>query len=507
MNVLMSSINYDYMDPVFAEIFRQISPTTCAVTFLDLESPDRFPQTKALADYAFCYQHCRNGWYQSQLFYSELSPLEPEIINKMIPYERDILLMLTRERPLEHRLVVREYYKHLRYWNHVLDRLNIDIYLAFILPHESYDAVIYFLCQAKGIPTVCLNMSNLPEYLYLVSDLKDPCPELRKKFAELKDVYREASLEDITFSDPRIKAKYAQYINPEADITPLNMRIFREAQKKKEDRIGKYQLIVRRLKLIRYLIAHVLRFDVETFEVFRKRRYLNHRFLEYEILLDYSRQNCSHPVDGEKYIYVPLHMQPEFTTAPLGGVFSDQLLMLTMLAHHLPADCFLYIKEHPGQRYQSEVFPSARHLEFYQDLVDLKNVRLMSLEEDTYSLIKNSIAVATVTGTAGFEAIARGKKFLMFGYQTAQYMTGVVPIRSNEDCAQAIRELTEDHPAAACSSKDFKIYLKAIEETCFYGTFWYLPEIHATLSEDELAESERNLIENYVARVRSLIAR
>lgn len=118
------------MDHVFAEIFRQITPNSCAVTFLDLESKERFPQTKAYANYAFCYQQCRNGWYKSQLFYNELPPLDSNTIDKMTPYERDILLMLTRERPYEHRLVVREYYKHLRYWNYILDKLNIDIYLS-----------------------------------------------------------------------------------------------------------------------------------------------------------------------------------------------------------------------------------------------------------------------------------------------------------------------------------------------------------------------------------------
>lgn len=78
-------------------------------------------------------------------------------------------------------------------------------------------------------------------------------------------------------------------------------------------------------------------------------------------------QLARRPKEGEKFIYVPLHMQPELTTCPLGGQFADQLLMVRMLSAHLPKGYRLYVKEHPDQLRHTLTHPSARSAEFYDE--------------------------------------------------------------------------------------------------------------------------------------------
>lgn len=124
-------------------------------------------------------------------------------------------------------------------------------------------------------------------------------------------------------------------------------------------------------------------------------------------------------VPGEDYIYFPLHLQPELTTAAQGGVFADQLLALEALSAWVPKGCAIYLKENPKQTEKQ------RGPHFYQRLRALPNVRLLGRQESSSDLIRNSLGVATITGTAGWEALFHGKPVLVFGAAWYREFPGV----------------------------------------------------------------------------------
>jgi hypothetical protein len=157
------------------------------------------------------------------------------------------------------------------------------------------------------------------------------------------------------------------------------------------------------------------------------------------------------------FIYVPLHFQPEASTCPMGGVFNDQELLVELLASELPEGMRLYVKEHPAQ---GEL---CRSKDFYETLRKIPSVTLVPRSFDTFELNNHSIAVATVTGTAGFEALFRQKPVLMFGHRFFQYAPGVLRIHSREDCREALQQVTKG--SAGPSLRDMRLFLKAIEET------------------------------------------
>ncbi|MEM7215451.1 MAG: hypothetical protein AAF423_07910 [Pseudomonadota bacterium] len=112
---------------------------------------------------------------------------------------------------------------------------------------------------------------------------------------------------------------------------------------------------------------------------------------------------------NEPYVYFPLHLQPEMTTDILGGIFADQALALEKLRLLMPDQIAIYIKENPKQtgRLRSDTF--------MERLSSLKNVKLLSHEVPSFPLSENAKAVATITGTVGWEAVRMGKPVIVFG--------------------------------------------------------------------------------------------
>lgn len=114
------------------------------------------------------------------------------------------------------------------------------------------------------------------------------------------------------------------------------------------------------------------------------------------------------PVSGEKYVLYPLHYEPEASTLILAPYFVDQLSLIENIARSLPIDYKLYVKEHP-------VSVDRRPLPYYNRIRSLYNVRLIHPLSDSFQLVRNADAVATISGTMGWEALLLEKTVITFG--------------------------------------------------------------------------------------------
>lgn len=117
----------------------------------------------------------------------------------------------------------------------------------------------------------------------------------------------------------------------------------------------------------------------------------------------------------EKFFYFPLHYQPEATTAPGAGFFSDQHVLVDLISGFLPNDVFLVIKEHPTQLYKKNWGISGRAPGYWRKMTRNENVILVNGSISSKELIGRSMCVVTGTGTAGYEAIMQGKSSMVFG--------------------------------------------------------------------------------------------
>jgi hypothetical protein len=305
------------------------------------------------------FSHVGNGWYHLQ----DLTPLDGQLIEKMLPTEAIVMKQMDRLEIYDSQYSSYSarrnlYMKHLRFWNHVLVLRRIDLFIGSNIPHEVYDFVILGLCRIYGIATHFFFQSAIPCTVHPVKDYTHFTPGLAAALAHYQDSHHNSTSDEIC-------------------LTPILQREW--------DRQSK----------------NTIPFYMDQKPLFHPNNSLINK--KYDSLT----QNVEKDL---RYIYFPLHYQPEITTSPLGGPFVDQISALALLGRHIPPHYKLVVKEHPMQTWVG------RGHDFYRNIINqCKNVIFVNKSISSHELIKNAVAVATITGTAGWEALFRKKPVLLFG--------------------------------------------------------------------------------------------
>ena len=113
-------------------------------------------------------------------------------------------------------------------------------------------------------------------------------------------------------------------------------------------------------------------------------------------------------VAGIKYVYFPLHVEPELASMVLSPEFNNQVAIIDLVSKSLPGDMVLVVKEHM-------VALGRRPRAFYEWLSDMQNVVMARADADGPAIARGASAVVTLTGTAGLEAATEGVPVLTFG--------------------------------------------------------------------------------------------
>ena len=127
------------------------------------------------------------------------------------------------------------------------------------------------------------------------------------------------------------------------------------------------------------------------------------------------------PNYNRKFIFYPLHYQPEASTCVCAEKYEKQLFYIDSWAKSLPADTVLYVKEHYA-------LLGHRDMQFYRELEKYPNVYLIDPWESARKLIQNSVAVTTLTGTAGYEAMLLRKPVFLGGDTVYSNAPGIIKV-------------------------------------------------------------------------------
>ena len=416
--------------------------------------------------------------------HSKNSYIDQEVIDRISPFILNILKMMDRLTPhlvyaFEDRMNMM--FEHVRYWDNLLTEKKVDMFISMNYPHEVWDYIVYALCKSRGIDTLFFTQTALDGYVQIVRSIEDNDLRLNQKFQTQVEVSKL----------PELIERQLNNLTSEKTEAPWYMEL--QFEELREKRKISFNLLRYCSKLLRFVIQNMDStknlFHRANDVLFYRQRF--GRAAGKKLLRSYKFLSTE-PNFSEKYIYVPLHFQPECTTSPQGGVFVYQELMISMLAKNVPANIKLYVKEHPMQQIHG------RNQKLYSRLIALPNVKLIKLEVDSNILIDNCVAVATITGTAAWEALFKEKPALLFGDIFFKYAPGVFRVKTDNDCLIAISAIFDENYISQTQSQ-LRVYLANVQSYLVRGC---VDDFYMNVSNISSADNRKNLANAIVLAIK-----
>jgi hypothetical protein len=388
------------------------------------------------------YQDALKGIPPKGIGISAFRNLTAEEITTLSPWESEFMTMADKwcpEWPVSRRKDF--YYELLRYWNGILDTFVPDGIVFNAVPHQMFNLVLYALAKQRGIRTLVFDIVLSGERLLLMEDYR----EGNKRLASWKQ-------NESLFLSESMRAYYER-LSKMSEPAPFGMREFRRTYRKW------------RILWWRWRPSVVWKFVQDgTFLERAIRRF--GRMIRINAKQEYEKLQSA-PDLTVPYVYVPLHYQPEATTSPQGGLFVGQTLAIRMLAEALPRGWRIYVKEHPAQwRAHLGDYSPQRYQGFYSQIAALPNVQFVPVDTSTFLLTDHACAVATISGTAAWEAVVRGKCALVFGYPWFKHAPGIFRVSSANDSKDAFAKISS---GSRPSENDIVKFLSALEQISLKG--------------------------------------
>lgn len=411
------------------------------------------------------YVDAMNGLPAKGLHRSEFEPVGEDFINKFCKEESIILTMMNR---LFDKLCVDErrslYYSMLRYWNGVLNKYRPEVIIFPSFPHMVCDYIIYILARLLNIKIIAFDDTRIPGHLLCLNDFRVGSEVFKRVLADNEG--KNFTVDDLSGN---VKEYYLSRSSQDYKAPPSYV----QDQKKKLSTIHwlltepKIRESVKNLTIFRKFFVYLYRmFKDKGLSAFNKPlKHLSYIFKD-NLKKEYRRLETK-PDLSKNFIYAPLQVQPERTTSPQGDVFADQILMLEILSASLPEGWEIYVKEHPIQWLRFGLgFFSARYRGYYKRIAEIKHVRLVPVETNSYSLIDASQAVAAVTGSANWEAVLKSKPAITFGYVWYQDCPGILRANNVATCREAIEKIKQGYKV---DQQKIINYLKSFEQATIRG--------------------------------------
>lgn len=109
-----------------------------------------------------------------------------------------------------------------------------------------------------------------------------------------------------------------------------------------------------------------------------------------------------------KYIFYPLHSEPEIAITLLAKYYQNQIEVIRNIALQLTSNQILVVKEHPRNK-------GRRSWNYYNKILEIPNVYFSKLTTSTSELTKNALLTVVLSGSTGFEAILNQRPAIVLG--------------------------------------------------------------------------------------------
>ena len=273
-------------------------------------------------------------------------------------------------------------------------------------PHFPWDICLFFIAKHLNIKTYILRRTLINDCIVLDEDFRSNKQRIVKFDKSFTGGFKVDNLLTLYMKDSywlEWSKHYKEHIN--LDSAKKNVL---------------YLLSNRVVKRIQ-LIFNELATSKKTYYRLSKYNYIFFtlkRFFQQRKLFKTWEENTKEIPDNVPLLYLPLHFQPERSTDPETGFFSQQILAIKLLLKILPKDWHIIIKEHPRQNRVE--YPNLRRLNYreyseYQEIFKLPRVIPVSVFTPSFELLSSCRMVASCTGSVLWESLLQGKPSISFG--------------------------------------------------------------------------------------------
>jgi hypothetical protein len=372
-----------------------------------------------------------------------------------------------------------------RFYENILDEIKPD-FVIIKMTDWHHNQLFYDLCKAKGIK-ILMTIPTRFGFRCLISENIDKMDELK---------------EDVTCEIKHL----GQYLD--------SFNSFKQATQFTKD----YQ------KFNLHKLKSIIHFFLNPFDTKYMKRYSNRNKTKSKILRKYLsliikkkyreffiNKNFWHNISDEKFIFFPMHFEPERTLSTDAPFFTNQLEDITHIAKSIPIDFKLYVKEHPVMKTLGW-----RDISYYKKILALPNVKLIHPSIKPEILYENCSLVITTTGTAGLEATIHKKPTIVLSDVIYSEISSVYRLESIEKLPHLINKILD-------VKHDFKDVKRFVEinhqesfefdsnklatdfsSTCYYGGFLTDLELESKKVIDFLNNNEKILSRSALHHIKKI---
>ncbi|MCY4303322.1 MAG: hypothetical protein OXC62_00820 [Aestuariivita sp.] len=288
----------------------------------------------------------------------------------------------------------------------VLIERKVTHCLFFNVPHLTYDTIVYQVANSLSLPILIISQSIFPNHFFSLANIKNFGNFLQSKSALPYNVAKGRQHKWFYMKDIKQEYEESAKLTVGSTIQFLTFLLIKQPLKM----LNPFYVT----KLFKHMIKINHQFPKwrDPFAIFFHENSLAY----FDYLAQFEKQEINL---SDRFVYFPLQLQPEMTTSALGGGFRDQAYAIECLANILPKDVRILVKENPKQN------SYMRGPMFFHRLNRIKSVFFLPSWANTHELIEKSCFVATITGTAGWEALTQGKPVLAFGKAWYRKFEGV----------------------------------------------------------------------------------
>lgn len=360
----------------------------------------------------------------------------------------NLTLMITACRfvsSFEHRRALRVLETGFRLMERIFDRARPDAVLSDgVACTMSY--IQYVIAQKRGIPFLTVAAARTNGRFYIIRNNRDRY----ERVEEIFEGYKRHGL-------PREQRERAEAFVAEFRANATKPRYFLEQATYPRIDLQAGRTLLR-------VIEHA-REDPHNYILVRPAQAVASRVQRIAKAVLADRKHFEEPVEGERFVFFPLHDQPEMTTLVLAPFHIDQVALIENIAKSLPIDHLLYVKEHKASL-------GRRAWGYYERIRRIPNVRLISPYWDSHDLIKRSSAVCVISSTVGWETLLYEKPLVTFGEVFYNAFDQVRHVRALPDLPQVLQELTRGY---AADHELLLAYVAALLEGTYPGDAYYIP--------------------------------